>query len=105
MGVMVHHAIVATTCDPQVANDFQGWLNQQNNQLVTRAKAWTNGYISFAVLPDGSKEDWPESYDGDEFRDQVINRLERDKYDDGSSPWDWVEVSFGEFGQEIVTGG
>ena len=58
--------------------------------------AVANGYASFAVLPDGSKEWWEESRKGDEARQAIIDWLERQAYEDGSNKFSWVEVSFGE---------
>ena len=34
----------------------------------------------------------------------VDDRLEADGYSDGSSPWSWVEVGYGEYGQKLLRG-
>lgn len=36
-----------------------------------------NGYASFFVAPDGSKEEWELSNDGDEFREWVVREVSR----------------------------
>jgi hypothetical protein len=54
------------------------------------------------LIPDGSKEGWAESTQGDETRAKFIERLQLDRYDDGSSSWDWIEVGFGEYGAKIL---
>jgi hypothetical protein len=55
-----------------------------------------NGYQSFFIPPDGSKEDWDESEVGDDQRDKFIEQLKLMEYEDGSSPICWVEVQFGD---------
>ena len=56
------------------------------------------------MAPDGSKEGWEDSYEGDRLRDRIVERLAVDDYEDGSSPWSWVEVGFGEYGQKVIRG-
>jgi hypothetical protein len=53
-------------------------------------------YVSFVFLPDGSKEYWPESDDGDRYRQQFTD-LFRFAYEDGSTPFDVlvIDVRFG----------
>jgi hypothetical protein len=55
-----------------------------------------NGRRSFFVPPDGSKEGWPESDQGNELRNKFVEELKAFVYEDGSSPLDWVEVQFGD---------
>lgn len=57
---------------------------------------FTNGCRSFFIPPDGSKEGWSESGEGDARRAKLIDYLESGKYDDGSSALNWVEVQFGD---------
>jgi len=56
----------------------------------------TNSRFSFAVFPDGSKEGWEQSNVGDAQRANLIKWLDRQRYEDGSSPFDWVEVQYGD---------
>jgi len=51
---------------------------------------------SFAVFPDGSKEGWPESNEGDTKREMFRAYLNRQRWRDGSSPLDWAEVQYGD---------
>jgi hypothetical protein len=55
-----------------------------------------NGYWSFAVFPDGSKEGWEASTEGDTGRAAFIAWLDAQRYSDGSSPFNWVEVQYGD---------
>jgi len=107
MGTMNHNAVIATTCSDDKAMAIDEWianLTIEDRALFCTCGSWTNGYTTFILSPDGSKEGWDESKDGDTLRDRFVDRLFKDDYDDGSSPWDWVEVGFGEFGQAIIRG-
>jgi hypothetical protein len=55
-----------------------------------------NAFYSFMVGPDGSKEGWPESYEGDRQRKDFIRWMDSQRYDDGSSSLTWVEVQYGD---------
>lgn len=110
MGVVNHNAIIATTWSDKHAASFQEWVNELSELtqlLILRGESWANGYHTFVVLPDGSQEGWPESDSGDSLRNAVADRLKQDNYheeEDDSSPWDWIEVGFGEFGQKVLRG-
>jgi len=54
-----------------------------------------NGSRSFFIPPDGSKERWEESHEGDARREEFKKWLREQAYEDGSSPISWVEVWFG----------
>ena len=62
---------------------------------------WQGDHCS---LPDGSKEGWDTSNQGDDLRQRFIEELAKDNFNDGSSPWDWVEVGYGEYGQKVLRG-
>ena len=94
MGYMRHHAIVVSS-----------W--QSESVLAAREKAstifrWvspispeaTNGHAAFFVPPDGSKEGWQESDEGDGRREQFLDWLE-EQYALGFY-LDWAEVQFGD---------
>ena len=90
MGTIIHHAIVATTWQPD--EDF--------SELVAlvgdRGKCWVcppvvNNYRTFFLAPDGSKENWPPSDDGDALRNEVVAWLEREDF-----YGDWCEIAMGE---------
>lgn len=103
MGYMRHHAIVVT-----------GQLRDNNGVPFPRiedahteavklfpkvpeiAEAEINGYGSFFIPPDGSKEGWAESDEGDERRARFIEWLRSNEYEGGGSPFRWVEVQYGD---------
>lgn len=107
MGLIQHHAILASTWDNERYEDFLKWLTSeplsesQKQQLLAQNNPGTNGYCTVVVCPDGSKEGWDESTAGNLLRDRILLKLASYDYDDGSSPWDVVEVSFGEQGAFI----
>jgi hypothetical protein len=108
MGVINNNAIIATTRSDEKAAGFQSWidseLSEKERELIVRTGSWVNGFHSFAVMPDGSKEGWEESDAGDAVRERVVTRLGEDNDENGSSPWKWVEVGFGEYGQKVLRG-
>jgi len=93
MGYMRHHAIVVTSWDKRSINTahqkakelFEGILEISN---ITSEV--TNGYRSFLIPPDGSKEGWGTSDLGNEARNAFINWLKSQN----NNYCDYAEVSF-----------
>ena len=96
MGYMRHHAIIVTS-----------WSSELLNMAYDRAKiifpkvsfiigSEVNGYKSFFVPPDGSKEGWNSSDKSDSRREEYIDWLDAQRYDDNSTSLDWVEVQYGD---------
>lgn len=54
-----------------------------------------NGYKSFMVGTNGSKEDWEESTEGYRLRELFIKYLDSFAYSDGSNGVRYVEVVYG----------
>lgn len=96
MGYMRHHAIIVTGDMDYRPHEF----------IAARERAKTlfgptlvspiidspiNGYRSFLIAPDGSKEGWEESDRGDGARDQFKEWLRRERIF-----LDWVEVQYGD---------
>lgn len=98
MGVFAHHAIVVSGCYgewPEKAHAM-AWETFPKGQVSLLSPEAVNGYRSFCIFPDGSKEGWCESYEGNAQRDAFIGWLREQAYEDGSSPLSWAEVCFGE---------
>lgn len=108
MGIMNHNAVIATTWSSEKADILQKWiekLTKDEQRFIVRVEeTLTNGYHTFIIVPDGSKEGWEDSNNGDRLRELIIMRLSKDNYNDNSSPWDWVEIGFGEYGQKVLNG-
>jgi len=95
MGIIQHHAIIVTvryqSIDPmhQKAREIFG-AHAQVSEVVHSP---VNGYASFFVAPDGSKEHWSASDEGDERRKEFTAWLR--EHEDGDLAH-WVEVSYGD---------
>jgi hypothetical protein len=100
MGYMRHHAIIVTASDYGLAHEALKAAHDKATQLECLVTPITdkghNGYQSFLVAPDGSKEGWEESESGDHRRADLIKFMMTYRYEDGSSPLEWVEVQFGD---------
>lgn len=96
MGYMRHHAIIVTSFMPertQAAHDKAVELGMAVTSIVSGS---INGYTSFLIAPDGSKEGWDGSTKGDQQRAAMVEYLDAQRHDDDSSSIDWVEVQFGD---------
>jgi hypothetical protein len=96
MGYMRHHAIVVTSWSEAAirqahatASRIFPWVSPLSPEVV-------NGYRSFFVPPDGSKEGWDESDAGDRRRAEFKAWIREQDFDDGSNYLAWFEVGFGE---------
>lgn len=101
MGYMRHHAIVVTGFGDRIvaahevaraifADDDNGPLHGPPAPVTPLTDEVTNGYRSFAVLSDGSKDGWPVSDKGNAARDKLIAWLRKDDY------CSWAEVQYGD---------
>lgn len=98
MGYISHHAFVVTDYS------YGDWIERAHAEarrlfgpLVSEIiPSIINGYRSFLVAPDGSKEGWAESDAGDAARAAFREWLRAIEYDDHSSPLHWVEIQYGD---------
>lgn len=108
MGIINHNAVIATTQINNKYVELQNWVindcTPEQQKMFLFGPMTINGTQTVTLVPDGSKEGWSESEIGDALRQSLIDRLEQDKYDDGSSPWKWIEVGYGEYGQKVLRG-
>ncbi|MEU8136055.1 hypothetical protein [Streptodolium elevatio] len=81
MGYIKHDAVIVTTAEwrdgglPDI-DAFRRSLPEGFRPLVVGPiKAPLNGYVSYAFLPDGSKEYWEDSDLGDVFRAQFVGQF------------------------------
>jgi len=90
MGYMRHHAIIVTSYNKEKiekAHKKASTIFQTSITPITTEA--TNGYTSFLIAPDGSKEGWDDSNKGDEARRLFIKWIRMN-----SSSLDYVEVQF-----------
>lgn len=91
MGYMVHHAIIVTSWDRDALEAAHRIAVRIACCLVSDiCEGVTNGEDSFFVAPDGSKEGWNESKQGDVARDEIITWLAKD------CRLCWAEVQYGD---------
>lgn len=95
MGYIRHHAIIITGFDTDTLRELRlkccelinksfekedYFENDVADSMVTDVlEARTNGYCTFAIFPDGSKEGWSTSGCGDMARDAIIEYIEENK--------------------------
>lgn len=98
MGYMLYHAIIVSTRTPSPAPIREAWAAA--TYLGCTVTNWVSNHINdvrtFMVVPDGSKEGWPESNVGDDRRKEFVDWLKTQEYADGSSSYHWVELSYGD---------
>jgi len=98
MGYERHHAIIVSSFDTERIEAAHAEALSLFGDYVTGIapgeRDALNGHRHFLVCPDGSKEGWAESCEGDERRDKFIAWLEATRYDDGSSVLSWAEVLY-----------
>lgn len=95
MGNVSHHAIVVTSWKRDVLKDARKYAKKLKLEVTEIVESKWNSFATFVVLPDGSKEGWRESIDGDDRRAKLKERLLSYRYDDKSSCLEWVEVQYG----------
>lgn len=96
MGYIRHHAILVTSWQDEAiekAHNYADGMLLNPSNIVTSD---INGYRSFFIPPDGSKEGWENSDHGDKGRDCFIEWIGTQAYEDGSSSLVWAEVQYGD---------
>jgi len=88
MSYFTHHAIIVTG-DSSVIHHAHKKACEIFPDVTPVVQSQNNGFSSFLVPPDGSKEGWPTSDKGDDRRREFIEWLSVE--DD----FDWAEVAFG----------
>jgi hypothetical protein len=107
MGYMRHHAIVVTSWDEdrikraweeagRLFGQFASEVGKPTDLRGPVVEASVNEYYTFLIGPDGSKEGWATSDRGDAARSEFIAWLHAQDYDDGSSPYDWALIQYGD---------
>jgi hypothetical protein len=102
MGYMRHDSVLVVVEDyildrpemPDVEAFKRTVPEPYRSLIVGPIPAAVNAYVTYAFLPDGSKEGWPESDDGDRYRDRFVELFDFG-YSDGSSPFDVTRVRHG----------
>jgi len=110
MGDINHKAVLATTWSDEVANKIDAWIGNADYvdpkyaHLFVEVVGVVNSYVTFVLAPCGSTEGWGTDLEHGLLREAFIEFLDSLAYDDGSSSVEYVEVLYGDYGQEIVKG-
>jgi hypothetical protein len=101
MGVMQHHAIVVTSWDIEKLKIVLAKAVEIGCHTTPIVEGRINTVGTFVVTPDGSKEGWSDSDDGDAERAALIEFIGTLAYEDRSNAIEFVEISYGELGVAI----
>lgn len=112
MGYERHHAIIVTTWNKDLAEQARaeaerifsrdGHPGRRIAPVSSVLGSAVNDVCTFVVAPDGSKDGWDHSNAGDAARAEFIAYLNAQRYRDNSSPFDWVEVQYGDDWNETI---
>ena len=94
--MIIHHAIIVTSWNRDILHKaHSAALQIFGGTMVTEIlESPVNGYLSFFIGPDGSKEGWEESNSGNEKRGVFIQWMNKQEYEDGSNCLQYVEVTY-----------
>jgi hypothetical protein len=97
MGYIKHHAIVVTTSIDELIKTAHEKAKEIFETTVSEIiPSKINGYKSFLIAPDGSKEGWSESDTGNVNRKSFIDWVNAQAYEDGSNSLSYCEFFYGE---------
>lgn len=90
MGYIRHHAMIITDCDLEKIRDIHRFATLCSLNPTSIMKSPVNGYRTFFIPPDGSKEGWETSNEADEERKRFKQFIRK------RHPYcDWTEISYG----------
>ena len=96
MGYICHNAIIVTGTYGNHIDKAHTQAATMFNYVSDIVESPCNGTQSFFIPPDGSKEGWAESATGDSVREAYIKWLDKQRYEDGSSPLSWALIKYGD---------
>lgn len=97
MGYIKHHAIVVTSWDEDRLEKAWKMAKDFDCNVTNMVGPLSNGYCTFTVVPDGSKEGWTASAEGDSARENFKKWMVANHE---GNWWEWVEVEFGSDDQD-----
>lgn len=95
MGHIKHNAIVVTCWSVEKLSGCAEVAKSLNLDGLGPSEPAINGYSTLIVVPAGSKEGWGESTTKDHARTKFKDWLKAQRYEDGSSAFEWAEISYG----------
>lgn len=91
MGYIRHNAIIATAWQPEAVAALTEYARRIGAEALVGGEM-TNGYATVCITPDGSKEGWSTSDEGDERRTKIKQWI-RDNA--AELYFEWCEVAYG----------
>ena len=108
MGIENNEAILATTYNDELVEEIRRWIFKnvptEFQGLFVFIPSIVNSETTIVMAPNGSKKGWDTAEEGDRIRAAFIEKINSYAYTDGSNPFDYVEVGYGEYGQKILNG-
>jgi alpha-glucuronidase len=95
MGYIKHDAIIVTSWDEKLIDKAHEFAKNTGNNVTNIVGPLSNGYCTFTIVPDGSKEGWAHSHEGDAAREKFLTWANEQRYEDNSSSLEWVHISYG----------
>ena len=92
MGYVRHNAIIATGWQGEAVDALVAYATNLGAEVLRGAEQ-INGYITACITPDGSKEGWPSSKEGDAQRKKIREWL--NAADSRGQYFEWCEVVYG----------
>lgn len=105
MGYMIHTAIIVTCGHDDVMTKAYATAVEVFgiNGVTERISSGCNGYVSFLIPPDGSKEGWDDSRKSDRRRRRYMEWCQEMAYIDGSNTIEAIEVTYcGDSGEAYI---
>lgn len=90
MSHMRHNAIIATASKAQAMTALVEYARSLGAEVIVGGEV-TNAYVTACITPDGSKEGWQTSKDGDERRTKIKTWLRNHPEN-----FEWCEVAYGD---------
>lgn len=90
MGYIRHNAIIVTSWDSKRLSRAIAKADELRLIHTEAMDSPINGYSSFMIVPDGSKEGWDSSNTGEAARAAWIKWAK-----ESEEPIDWVHISYG----------
>jgi hypothetical protein len=91
MGWIRHHGIVVTSRKAELLKEAHAMACTTFATVTSIVASPINGYATFFIAPDGSKEGWADSELGDKKRDAFVKWMDAQAYEDGSNALAWLE--------------
>lgn len=93
MGYIRHDAIIATSWNERYLQPALLKARELGLPCSEIIPSGTNGYVSFLIAPDGSKEGWEKSYKGDDARSEWKEWANKEWTEHGFYVY-WAHVSY-----------